>query len=70
MFSGFFPTALRAVLKVTVFYHSSETQTTSGFELSLISMESLTLAEMTFLEGGTCKYVHYYTSKPYTHSNY
>lgn len=41
----------------------------SGLMLSLITVESLTSAERAFL-GRTWKYVHYYTNKPYTHSNH
>jgi hypothetical protein len=51
MFSEFFPTDLRAVLKVTTFYHSAETLGASlspGLILFLIIMESLILAERTF----------------------
>lgn len=53
MFSMFFATALRALLKATAFYHFAETDTLSpGLTLSLIIKELLTLAERTFLEGG------------------
>jgi hypothetical protein len=55
MFLACFPTALRAVLKVTVFCHFAETQTQPCLldsVLSLIIMESLILAKKTFLEGG------------------
>jgi len=53
MFSAFFPTALRAVLKVTEFYHFAETDMPSPprILLSQIIMEPLTLAERTFLKG-------------------
>jgi hypothetical protein len=71
MFSAFFLTASRAVLKVTVFYNFAETLNTPlppRFNLSLIIIESLTLAERTFLKGGTGKYGHYYTNKSYAHS--
>ena len=40
------------------------------FLLSLIIMEALTLAERTFLEGGTWKCVHYHSNKPYAHSSH
>jgi hypothetical protein len=51
MFSEFFPTALKAALKVTSFYHFAETLDTASiprFVLSLIIMEPLTLTEWTF----------------------
>jgi hypothetical protein len=48
MFSVFFPTALRAVLKVRAFYHFAERDTNRA----CIIMESLSLAEGTFLKGG------------------
>ena len=38
--------------------------------LSLFIMESLTLAETAFLEGGLRKHVHYHTNKPCAHSNH
>jgi hypothetical protein len=54
MFPEFFPTALRAVLKVTVLYHfAEEPETHPPLVLLLIIMESLTLTERAFLEGGT-----------------
>jgi hypothetical protein len=51
--SAFFPTALRMVLKVTVFYHFDETDTPlpPRLLLSLIIMETLTLVERVFLKG-------------------
>jgi hypothetical protein len=55
MFSALFTIALRAVLKVTVFYHFAKTLDMvlpPGLLLSLIIIESLTLAEWTFLIGG------------------
>jgi hypothetical protein len=55
MFSTFFPTALMAVLKVTVFYHFAETLATPLPQRpvgSLIIIKSLTLAKRTFLEEG------------------
>jgi hypothetical protein len=55
MVSVFFPTALRAVLKVTAFYYFAETLHSPSpprLMLSLIIIELLTLAERTFLEGG------------------
>jgi hypothetical protein len=51
MFSAFFPTALRAVTKVIAFYHFAEAldkPSPPRLMLSLIIMESLTLAEKTF----------------------
>ena len=48
MFLELFPTALRAVLKVTAFYHLAETLDTTSPPrpmLSLIVTETLTLAE-------------------------
>ena len=56
MFSEFFPTALRAVLKVTALYHFAETLATTltpEFVMSPIIMRSLNLAERVFLKGGT-----------------
>jgi hypothetical protein len=56
MFSAFFLTAIRDVLKVTGFYHFAETLGTSlppGLLPSLIIMESLTLAVNTFFRGRT-----------------
>ena len=55
MFSEIFLSVLRAVLKVTAFYHFAETLDTPSpprLMLSLIIIELLTLAERTFLEGG------------------
>jgi hypothetical protein len=66
MFLVFFPTVLRAVLKITASYHFAETLNTplpSGLVLSLIIIESLNLTEMTFLKGRTWKYVHYYANQ-------
>lgn len=52
MFLVLFLTALRSVLKLIAFYHFAALATPlpSGFILSLISIESLALAKMTFLE--------------------
>jgi hypothetical protein len=67
-----FSHSLRTVLKVTVFYHFAETQTCLRFQNSccLWLSQPLTLADRAFLEGGIWKYVHYYTNKPYAHSNH
>ena len=67
MFSEFFPTALRIVLKVPVFPIFAETLATPlppGLLLSLVIIESLTLTERISLEGGIWKYVHHYRNKP------
>jgi hypothetical protein len=59
MFSEFFPTALRAVLKVTAFTIFASKL------LFLIIMEALILAERIFPEGDhEAKYIHY-TNKPH-----
>jgi hypothetical protein len=51
MFSAFSPTALRAILHSTIFGDIS--YTLARLVLSLIIIEPLTLAEKTFLMGGT-----------------
>jgi hypothetical protein len=54
-------------------FHFAETlptPLTPGLMMSLIILESLTVAEWTFLEKGAWKYVHYYTNKPNAHSNH
>jgi hypothetical protein len=51
MFSEFFPTALKAVLKVisfTIFAKDIDTSSSPGLVLSLIIIESLALAERNF----------------------
>jgi hypothetical protein len=53
MFSEFFPTALRAVLKATSFYHFGDPSETLYLLLLLMIMELLTLAGRIFPEGGT-----------------
>lgn len=73
MFLEFFPTALRAVLKVsvlTIFAKTIDTPSPPGLMLSLILMESLILTGRTFPKGGTWKYAYYYTNKPNAHSNH
>jgi hypothetical protein len=55
MFSEFIPKALSSVLKITLLYRFVETLDTPlrpRLLLSLIIMESVTLVERTFLEGG------------------
>jgi hypothetical protein len=70
MFSEFFLTALKAVLKVpgfTIFAENLRHTFASGLVLFLIIMESLTLAgEYLQKEEYKVKYAYYYTNKPYT----
>jgi hypothetical protein len=71
MFSDLFPMALRSVQKVIAFYYFAETLDTlwiPGLLLSLII--AVTLADKTFLKGGTLKYIHYYTNKSYSYSSH
>jgi hypothetical protein len=78
MFSEFFPTALRAVLKVTVFIifaKDIDTPSPPRLVLYLIIIESLTLLENTFLialagrifpKGETRSKINiFYTNKPH-----
>ena len=54
-------------------YHFAKTLATPSpprLLLSLITMESFTLSGRTFLEGGTLKYVQYYTNEPCAHSSH
>lgn len=68
IFSVFFPTPWRAVLKVTAVYYFAEKLDTSllpRLVWSLIIMRSLILAKKTFVNEGTWKYTQCYTTKLY-----
>jgi hypothetical protein len=70
MFLEFWPSALRAILKVsfTIFAKDIDTPLFLDLSLSQIIVESLTLTGRIFPEWGAWKYVHYHTNKPFTHN--
>jgi hypothetical protein len=67
MISEFFPTALSIVLKVTAFTNfAKDMDTLSPPGLGVIN---LCKGEYFPKEEHKVNYAHYYTNKPYTHSN-